>query len=340
MIYEADKTIMRSWMQYERNFKELKTRAFTLVCSCPVCGDSKKDSFQARFRCYEYNDNLRIGCFNCGLNLPIGEFLKEHRPDEFRQWLLERRKEQGGGARQAVTWKPKEEPIPVIQSIPYSERLDTLPENHPIIRYVVDRCIPKSKWRYLWFTMEFQKLANFVKEETFRFPKTEPRLVIPIFNEQGKIESLQGRALRKDYGNAKYMTIKTHEMANKIYGMERADPTKTVWFMEGPIDSLFIDNACAITGGSMGLAEVPYESSRVWALDNEPRAQHTMERLEKLIDAGEKVVLWDRCPWLYKDINDMVQKGGATPEQITQYMIDNTVSGNMAKFRFNRWAKY
>lgn len=340
MIYYADYEIMENVMCIERNYKRLNAHTFTLVCSCPICGDSKKDSRQARFRCYVYKDSLRVGCFNCNYNKPIGEFLQTYRPDAYREWLLERRKEQNSSG---ISVKPKpvkkEEVDHSVKSLPFSERLDILPENHPIIKYVNQRCIPKDKFHLLYFTMEWQKLANHVKEGTFKNPKTEPRLVIPIFTKDHKVESIQGRALRKDYGKTKYMTIKTHEDASKVYGLDRADPTKPVYFLEGPIDSLFIENGCAITGGSMSLEEIPYPNQRVMVLDHEPRAKDTINRLGKFIDAGEKVVIWDRSPWKSKDINAMIQEEGATQAQIMDYLRGNTVQGLMAKMRFLQYQK-
>lgn len=341
MIYYADYDVMEKVMCVERNYKKLNTRSFTLVCSCPICGDSKKDKFQARFRCYIYKDNLRVGCFNCGYNQSIGVFLERYRPDSYREWLLERRKEQNStNFTMKPIEKPKQETHIYVRELPFSDRLDTLPENHPIIQYVSKRCIPKDKYHLLYFTREWQKLANHVKAETFKNPQTEPRLVIPIFTADNKIESIQGRALRKDYGKTKYMTIKTHENASKVYGLDRANPSKPVYFLEGPIDSLFIDNGCAITGGSMSLEEVPFPDQRVFSLDVEPRSKETMNRLKKFIDAGENVVMWDRSPWHSKDINAMIMDESATSNQIMEYMKNNTVNGLMAKMRFNNWVKY
>ena len=69
MIYYADYNIAEKALYGERNFKRLNTSSFTLVASCPICGDSKKNSMMARFRIYVYKDNLRASCFNCNYNL-------------------------------------------------------------------------------------------------------------------------------------------------------------------------------------------------------------------------------------------------------------------------------
>lgn len=304
---------------------------------CPICGDSATDMSKARFWMYEHKGVLRAGCFNCGYNKPMGNYLKDYEPDLYREWLLERRKEKD-------TYKPAVKEVkqctakmPVIEKLNFCERLDTLPENHPIVKYVANRALPKEVYGRLWFTMDWRKLCNSVNPGTYQKELQEPRLVIPIFDDKKQIQSFQGRALRKDPN--KYITIKAHPEASKIYGLDTINPNKTVYFMEGPLDSLFIDNAGAITGGSLALSEVPFKSTRVWVMDNEPRHPDTTKRIANLLEAGERVVLWDRSPWHSKDVNDMILKDGATKEQIQQYFKDNTVSGLAAKMRFKKWCK-
>ncbi|ADG59965.1 DNA primase [Acinetobacter phage Acj9] len=228
--------------------------------------------------------------------------------------------------------------LKVIEKLDYSERLDTLPADHPIIKYVESRKIPKDKWNRLWFTTKWQELANSIKPGTFETPKPEPRLVIPIYNREGKIESLQGRALRRS--NVKYMTLKASDNASKIYGQDTVnEKLDFVFVMEGPIDSLFLTNAIAITGGSLNLDMVPWPEKRIWVMDNEPRHKDTIARMQRLIDEGETVCFWDAAPWQSKDVNDMVAKEGADPKDVQQYILDNSVSGLMARMRMVKYCK-
>ena len=61
--------------------------------------------------------------------------------------------------------------------------------------------------------------------------------------------------------------------------------------------------------------------------------------MTKLVDAGERVMFWDKSPWKSKDVNDMIRKEGATPEQIMEYMKNNIAQGLMAKMRLSKYAK-
>ncbi|MFP9170249.1 hypothetical protein ACLI2G_15875, partial [Enterococcus faecalis] len=151
---------------------------------------------------------------------------------------------------------PKQPEKKIIKSPPSCVRLDKLAEDHPIIKYVKARCIPKDKWKYLWFTTEWPKLVNSIAPGTYKKEISEPRLVIPIYNANGKAESFQGRALKKD-APQKYITIKAYPEATKIYGVERVKDGD-VYVLEGPIDSLFIENGIAITGGQLDLEVVPF----------------------------------------------------------------------------------
>jgi hypothetical protein len=307
--------------------------------SCHICGDGK-DSHSTRGWFYEHKGDVRYGCFNCNYNNKFSFYLKEFHPDKYREYLMERRKDE----------KPKEQPkedvskftkvIPVIKETviqKYAQRLDLLPDGHPAKSYMVNRMIPLDKLCLFWFTMNWRGLTNEVVPETYKFVANEPRIVIPIFNKDGSISAMQGRALRSTE-KLRYVTIKADEESNKVFGLERIDYDKLGFFLEGPIDSVFIDNAVAIVGGQMGLNEVPLKK-RAWVLDNEPRSRDTCRRILKLIEAGENVVLWDKCRWTSKDVNDMIQKEGATIKEVNAYFKENVVNGLAAKMRFNNWIK-
>lgn len=311
------------------------TGVFKLNCRCKICGDSEKDEFLARFWARTIDDTVMLKCFNCDYSNNIANYIKSEEPDLYRDYLLEKRKYSF-----ELTPSKKEEKEPekkVIDFIPYSVRLDTVDKNSKLMKYIEKRKIPKSAYDKIYFTKEWQKLVNHIKPDTYKFTKDELRLVIPIFNSNNEIESIQGRALSKD-AKAKYMTIKAYEEATKIYGLERIDESKPVIILEGPLDSLFLPNAIAITGGSLDLNTVPFSGNRIWAMDAEPRHPDTKKRVEKLLSHGESVVFWDK--WVYegKDINDFVMNG-ATTEDVYNYIINNNESGLKGKLRLGRYFK-
>lgn len=320
---------------------------FKLNARCVVCGDSLSDPNKSRFWVYptKKDDSLSVKCFNCDYSARFSTYLKEQDPDMYREYLMEKRKENLRFT--AESDKKSETDLskfnkklikPIIEKLDFCERLDRLPKNHPIVKYVNNRCIPKTKFKRLWFTTQWPALCNSVKPDTYKRELPEPRLVIPIYNKERKIEAFQGRALRADAAQ-KYITIKANDDATKIYGLDTVDESKPVFVVEGPIDSLFLSNAIAITGGSLELNVVPFQDNRIWVMDNEPRHEDTIKRMKSLIDQGEIVAFWDSAPWSSKDINDMVKNEKADIKDIEEYLINNSCSGLMAKLRLKKYSK-
>jgi hypothetical protein len=158
-----------------------------------------------------------------------------------------------------------------------------------------------------------------------------PRLLIPFRTEEREVFAYQGRA----FGNEqpKYITIKLEDK-DKIFGLDRVDKTKNIYVVEGPLDSLFLDNCIAIAGSDFSNF-VRLHTTIIF--DNEPRNKEIIKQLEKTIGLGSNVVIWPNS-MKHKDINDMII-AGYTKEQIQEIIIDNTFSGVKAKLRFAEWRK-
>lgn len=314
---------------------------------CHVCGDSATDPYKWRGWFYEAHGKVWFGCFNqCG-SRPFVSYLKNFDDYNYREFLKAKFKDAPKAAPAKVPAKPAndiskpaehKESDSTACTLPYCTKLSELAFDHPVMKYIRSRQIPEYAYDLLYVTSEWKKLSNSLKPDTYEdASQREWRLVIPVFDQKGNIPMIQGRALSsKTSKNQRYLTVKRDDDALKVYGMERIKDG-TVWFHEGPIDSLFIPNSLAIVGGNMALDLAPYPDRRVWVLDNEPRSPETVSRIESLINAGEKVVLWDRAPWKSKDINDMIIKENASTELIHQYLRDNIVSGLKAKLRLANW---
>ncbi|CAL9977326.1 DNA primase [Vibrio phage D479] len=338
--------------------KVVSNRPFKLNARCPVCGDSRKKKHLCRFWINEVKDKhgirLRVGCWNCDYNETLSTFLKDHEPALFAQYRVEMFKESNSRVETpketqveepvVEEQEPEQEEPKVIATSEQSKlfhRITDLKEDHVLRKYVKHRQIPEDKWHLLGFTRTWTALAKKLRPDLYPGEITEdhPRLVIPIYNSEGLI-AVQGRALTNKH-TQRYMTIKIDPDFNKIYGTERVDESKPVIFVEGPIDSLFLDNSCAIVGGSVSPKNAPYPGQRIWCLDNEPHHPDVVKRMAALIRAGERVVIWDRLPMkimYHKDINDMV-KAGFTAEFLQDYILKNAVSGLMATNRLNNWKR-
>jgi hypothetical protein len=108
--------------------------------------------------------------------------------------------------------------------------------------------------------------------------------------------------------------------------------------VEGPIDSLFLPNAIAVSGASFDTPTIrQLLTNATLVMDNEPRSKEITKLLDKNIKAGYNVCMFpDTIP--YKDINEMVQNG-ISEEEILETINTNTHSGIEANLKFSIWKK-
>lgn len=325
-----------------RNFRQVKPNTWNF--SCPVCGDSSTKKNKARGYILNFKNGLTYKCHNCGLSCNFGNLLKRVDARLYDEYVLERYKENASkytdhkdvGQFVPETKKPVvlEWEDEVLSSI---HRLDKLDRSHPAVKYALDRKIPEEMLKLLYFAPKFKKFVNSFQPK-FEEPiqGEHPRMIIPYFNKHGKCFAIGARA----YGDEtpKYYTIKVGEEVEKIYGLDRVDYSKRVYVVEGPIDSLFLPNAIAVSGASFDTPIIrQLLTNATLVMDNEPRNKDIVKQLKKYIDLGYNVVMYPDTVE-EKDINDMV-KAGRTPSEILNLINTNTFSGMEAKLKFVDWKK-
>ena len=324
-----------------RNFKQKKDYLWNY--SCPVCGDSTKNKLKARGFIYRKGNDLFVKCYNCGYGSNVGNLIKYVDATLYDEYVLERYK---GGASKHNAHKdvssilPEENPkleLLMDSVLDGLSRLDMLDESHPAVQYLINRKIPQDKWDLLYFAPRFKAYTNSVTAK-FQEPILDehPRMIIPFFKPNGKCFAFQGRA----YGSEepKYYTIKVDETEEKIYGLDRVDYSKRIYVVEGPIDSLFLPNAIAVSGASFDTPTIrQLLVNATIVMDNEPRNKDIVKQLDKYIKLGYNVCMFpDNIP--EKDINDMIL-AGRTPNEILEVINTNTTSGIEAQLRFSSWKK-
>jgi transcription elongation factor Elf1 len=324
-----------------RNFKQKKDYLWNY--SCPVCGDSSKNKLKARGYIYRTEADLFVKCHNCNYSTNIGNLIKYVDTKLYDEYVLERYK---AGATRYNAHKDVSEILPEPTKIQLLEddileslnRIDTLDVSHPAVKYVLSRKIPRDMWHLLYFAPKFKKFVNSVTPK-FVEPIVDehPRMIIPYFTPAGKCFAFQGRA----YGNEepKYYTIKVDETQEKIYGLERIDYAKRIIVVEGPIDSLFLQNAVAVSGASFDTPTIrQLLANATIVMDNEPRSREITKFLEKNIEAGYSVCMFPEHI-IQKDINDMILDGKMPIDEIVDTINTNTFKGIEAKLKFSTWKK-
>jgi DNA primase len=164
--------------------------------------------------------------------------------------------------------------------------------------------------------------------------------VIPFRDENGKIFAYQGRAFGKE--QPKYITIILDHNKDKVFGLDTVTKDKPVLVVEGPLDSLFLDNCIAVAGASFRSplsieGRLMQNGELTIIYDNEPRNKEICKQIERSINQGQRVVLWPES-MKHKDINDMIV-AGYTKEQIQDIIRNSTFSGAAAQLRFAEWRK-
>ena len=148
--------------------------------------------------------------------------------------------------------------------------------------------------------------------------------------------ALQGRALGES--KLRYVTIKTNDDNSKVFGLDRIDQDKTIYVVEGPIDSMFLDNAVATADSNLSSIASVYDKSKVvLVFDNEPRNKEICSKINSAIDNHFNVVIWPEFIDS-KDINEMVLDG-FSPDEIQDIISKNTFVNLRAKMEFVNWKK-
>ena len=315
-----------------------KKREYLFNFRCPVCGDSKKSKTKARAYLYRVKTDMFFKCHNCSASLNLANLIKLVDRQLYDQYILERYKGN----------KPLSEPDLFKNfKTDIKEKLNFTPlqglksfveidDNHPAKQYLLKRKIPEQYFSKLFLCNKFQAYVNKLKPGTFgkETDKYEhPRLIIPFYDVDGEVFALQGRA----FGNEqpKYLTLKLYENKQKIFGLDRLNLQKTIYIVEGPLDSLFLDNCIAAAGADIHL---PTETKDVvFVFDNEPRNRQIIDKMYKLIDDNYSMVIWPEG-MKEKDINEMILSG-KTKKQIQEIIQDNTCSGLSAITKLNSYKR-
>lgn len=304
-------------------------------CRCKICGDSSKNKGKARGYFYRRKSDLFYTCHNCGTSLSLGNFLKVVDPSLYREYQMERFKNESSGnvakpdfaiAKAKPVFKKKVE-LPTINS---------LPEDHVAKQYLLKRKIPRDRLDDIYYAASFK---DYIMAGVPGYEKTlydEPRIVFPFYDEEKNLLGVQGRALNDS--KIKYITVKMDDDFQKIYGLDRVDLTKRVYVVEGIIDSIFLHNSIAVMDASLHkIRSILGNYDYVLIPDRDIRNREVMKNVAKMIEMKYNVCLLPNN-LSGKDINDIIMTG-TTPSEIQVLIDNNTFFDLRAKLEFEQWKK-
>lgn len=293
---------------------------------------------------YRKRNDLFFKCHNCGAGMSIGNLIKHLDTTLYKEYIMERYKsgEQGNANYQKPTFNipsPKFDKLSDTLSFVNMERLDKLPKEHFCIKYCEARKIPKKAYEKLYYTDNYKKLCDEVYPNHGKEIAEDKRLVIPFFDEYNSLIAISGRALENSDYKLRYITIRTNESEEKlIYGINTLNKEKPIYLVEGPIDSLFIENAIASGDANLALtAKKINNENLILIFDNEPRNKEVCGLIDKAIKQQYNVVIWPDNVY-GKDINEMIVNG-ISLDEIMKIISSNTFREIEAKTKFTFWKK-
>ena len=336
---------------------------------CNICGDSQTNELKTRgYFFYSQKDDIYMfKCHNCGSAFSFQHYLKQWFNSEYKE--LRKNIFKSRGIRQFAPKVEKDFKVDEIFDTEYQKQLNSLmsitqevnilqaipelPLNHPARRYLTSRKISDNMQTRLFYTDNFKEFIDSIIPSsilgTRKIPADE-RIVFPLTTVDNEIIGFQGRCIGKA-SDLRYSTIKMAESYPKMFGLNQIDKTSDtpILVVEGAMDSLFLENSIALNGGDINsltdiiTGENIDKSRFIIILDNEPRSKDTKNRVQKAIDAGYKVVIWNNIDPKYKDINDMIM-GGVFGENYAEglhnYILNNNYSNTTAVLKLKHWSKF
>lgn len=315
------------------NLQKFKWKNESLAnCRCPICGDSSRSKVKARGYFYCKGNDFFYRCHNCNYGTNLYNFIEKIIPSLCKEYALERWKNGENG--NSNYKKPKIE-IEFDTNKKFNSKLKynfpsvaSLENDHICKKYVLERKIPQKYHDILLYAENFSELISDKSQK-------DPRLFIPIYDENNELVSFQGRSLINS--PIKYITQHISDK-NAWFGMNEVIDNDVLVF-EGPIDSMFISNSVATLG--MGnwkkVPKILKDKKLIFVMDNEPRNKEVVNTLLQIAKENGIVCVWPNNI-VEKDINDMILNGYSTSE-LKNIIMNNIFQGIEATFKILTWRK-
>ena len=312
-----------------------KVRAGVYNFRCPYCGDSQKHKNKARGYIYQNKTDYNFKCHNCGMTRSFTYFLKDRDQPLYDEYIMERYKE-GLTGKGTVTPEPKFTfPQPKFRKKDICDELTKISElntTHRAKKYLINRGINEDTLSKLYYCPNFKEWTNKHKKIFDNTNHDDQRIIIPLRHSDGQLFGYQGRSLDPT-SKMRYITVMLDEDAPKLYGLEKINTQKPIYILEGPFDSLFVENSIAMCGSDVDIRSFGW-SNYIWVFDNEPRNREIVSRIERCINRGDKVVIWP-SHIQEKDVNEMI----LAKYDICTILESSVYSELTAKLKLNLWKK-
>jgi hypothetical protein len=306
---------------------------------CVICGDSQTHKTKARWYAFPHKNAIMTKCHNCGYAQSFKRFLEFVDPTLYNQYLVEAL----GENTQPQQPNPK---LPVKSKVDLSvfnalRTVSQLPPTHPAKKWIVARRIPSNLHYKLFYAPYFGRFASTIlPDKNYITDRPDPRIILPLIDTNNQtVFGFQGRTIDPD-NKLRYYTVMIDNCYPKFFGLEKIDAKRKIIVVEGPFDSMLLNNAIASCGSDLysQLHQLKINQQEfVLVYDNEKRNRQIVKKMSDAIDHGYSIVIWPDTIQ-ENDINDMFVSGMSLKD-INQIITDNTYTGLEAKARLTQWRK-
>ena len=309
---------------------------------CPICGDSEKNKNKRRGYIYLKDSEYRYHCHNCGVDKSFKNFLYEVSPEIYAEYrkenaFLKIKADSTADVISACSTQHKKLDIVHNKHLtPVSE----LENGHPAAEYLRNRGVPQSKYGYVFWTEDYDALISESFGDLYKnVEKLNSGIVFDIRqldDPNHPVIGYQIRSIDTNIPKSKRFMICKEQSKSGVFGINRLDFSKTIYVVEGPIDSLFLPNCIAVFTSALWRANM---SDAVYINDCEPRNAQIVDQVKRCIDKGYKTVL---LPNQYNslDVNDIVMKYNLNESELVKLVEQYTFSGLTAKMKFSQWRRF
>lgn len=297
----------------------------TFNAECPVCKEGKSSGRTRRL--FYFPNKQYLYCHNCSKSWKPMEWIKEVSGLTLPEILKRNREKVGSGELFSVSKTVKEAQQPIqIPDLP-EDSID-LSDSSQVSYYsdsdIVRKAIEYCKKRRLFTATNTCKKFYVSLEDKIH----KNRLIIPFFNEAGKVVCYQSRALLEDQF-PRYLTKFGEKEIFNVANTTSEVPY--VFVFEGPIDSMFVKNGVALAA----LAPTERQQQQlqsligyeiIYVFDNDKNNPQTAKKIEKQLKSNKKLFIWPKEFQQYKDLNEVCCALGID-EVPWQFIVKHSASG-------------
>lgn len=300
-------------------------------CRCPICGDSSKNKLKARGYFYETPKGYYYKCHNCNYGSSFNTLLERIDSALYSDYSLEKLNSRNTLYPKNIKKDSKQTKFKNIQLKSAADSIDD------VTRYAMSRGFTANQLNRVYSCPNFRTWAVERFGDKYDKVSESKKLILPFFDLDGNLVGAQARSIDPNE-KLRYETVKHPEVEHMVFGLDNWNRNKTTRIVEGPIDSLFVDNAIAMASSDLKRIKKVLPSlnidNTVFCWDNEPRSKEIVKLIENAIENNLKVFLWpDTIPC--KDFNDAMNIG----LDVENIISNNTFHGVSAKLRFVTWRK-